>query len=160
MDRRRFVALSTLSLSSVTGCLNSGGRGGTTPSPSETASPTETGEGQRASGIEFARQESGQSTMTRERIVITNRSSDSWNIGGYTLAYSSGHKYNFSDLTLEPGADVAVVSRGVGDSVAESDPPTYYRNADLPELVLEDGSETMRLLDTDDEVVVEATYEG
>lgn len=47
-----------------------------------------------------------------------------------------------------------------GDSVAESDPPVYYRDADLPELVLEDGEETVKLLDRERGVVSEASYDS
>ena len=79
---------------------------------------------------------------------------------GYTLSYSSGYEYTFTGgLTVEHGAKVAVVSQGVGDSVAESDPPVYYRDGDLPELVLEDGNETIRLLDRDGDTIIEATYD-
>lgn len=50
------------------------------------------------------------------------------------------------------------MTQGVGDSVSDTDPPTYYRDAALIELVLEDGEETVRLRDGAGEVVVEATY--
>lgn len=109
--------------------------------------------------IGFAEQESDTSNATRERVLIRNVSGESRFVSGYSLSYSSGYEYTFSGgLTLEAGAKVAIVTQGVGDSVAESDPPTYYRDADLPELVLADGEETVRLLDADGEVVREATY--
>lgn len=55
-------------------------------------------------------------------------------------------------------ATLAVVSQGEGDSVADSDPPTYYQTAELPELMLEEGEETVRLLDTDNTPVATGTY--
>ena len=73
--------------------------------------------------------------------------------------YSSGYECTLSGgLSLEPQSTVAIVSQGAGDSVAEADPPTYYRNAALPELVLDDGEETVHLLNGDDDVVIEASY--
>lgn len=98
--------------------------------------------------------------MKRESIIVDNLGGD-LALSGYALRYSSGYEYRFSGLTLEPGSRVAVVSQGTGgDSVAESDPPVYYRDADLPELVLEDGEETVKLLDREREVVSEASYES
>lgn len=110
--------------------------------------------------IRFEEQEGDTGNRMRERVVIKNISEQSQDIRGYSLSYSSGYEYTFSSLPLEPRSKVAVVSQGTGDSVAESDPPTYYRDADLDELVLEDGAETVRLHDRDGERVVEATYEA
>lgn len=76
----------------------------------------------------------------------------------YTVAYSSSSEYTISGgLSLDP-ATLAGVSQDEGDSVADFDPHTYYRTAELPELVLEDGEETVRLLDTDDTPVATGPY--
>lgn len=109
--------------------------------------------------IQFEPQTTDASASTRERVLVANVSEERQYVSGYTVSYSSGYEYAISGgLTLDPRATLAVVSHGEGDSVAETDPPTYYRNADLPELVLEDGEETVRLLDTDDDPVATAAY--
>lgn len=100
----------------------------------------------------------GNSATSRERIVLENSSDSDLDLGGFVLQYESGDEYEFDGLVLEPGAAVAVVSQGTGDAVAESDPPTYYRDAELDELVLEDGQETVELFDADGNLVLEATY--
>ena len=109
--------------------------------------------------ILFEEQEGDTGNLVRERIIIRNESDHNIGIGGYTLRYGSGYEYTFSEeFSLEPYSKVAVVSQGKGDSTAESDPPTYYRDADLPELVLEDGEETVRLLNREEELTIEAVY--
>ena len=109
--------------------------------------------------IRFEEQESESSNVGRERVVIENVSGTTKSLTAFTLDYSSGYEHTFEQLSLETRSEVAVVSQGEGNSVAEADPPTYYRDADLPELVLEDGKETVELRDRDNEVLVTATYE-
>lgn len=109
--------------------------------------------------IKFTEQDGETSGTKREQILIRNTSGEAQSLSGYTLTYSSGYEYTFSGgLSLEPQSSVAIVSRGTGDYVAESDPPKYYRDANLSEFVLEDGKETVRLLNQENEVVVEASY--
>lgn len=109
--------------------------------------------------LRFEEQTDDSADTVRERVIVDNISGEDQSISGYTLAYSSGYEYTFSGrLILEAGAKVAVISQGAGESVAESDLPTYYQDASLPELVLEDGNETVRLFDKEDNLLVEATY--
>lgn len=109
--------------------------------------------------IRFKEHQGETANAVRERIIVMNLSKTDQNLQGYTLEYSSGYEYKFTDgPTLEPRAKVAIVSRGATTSVAESDPPTYYRDADLPSLVLEDGEETVKLLDEAGIALVVATY--
>ena len=121
---------------------------------------TADGEDEEEYEIRFEEQKSDSSNLGRERVVIKNVSGTTKSPTAFTLDYSSGYEYAFEQLSLENRSSVAVVSRGEGNSVAETDPPTYYRDADLPELVLDDGKETVELRDRDDEVVVTATYES
>ena len=153
MNRRAALAAAGVALTTpLPGCLSLGS------GDDDGQSDTPAG-GEATFDLEFAEREGDSSTHVRERIVVRNVSGERQNVRGYTLAYSSGYEYVFGGrLTLEPGSTVAVVTRGGRDGVADSDPPKYYRDADLPELVLADGAETVRLLDRDDEVVVEATY--
>ncbi|WP_265108241.1 lamin tail domain-containing protein [Halosolutus halophilus] len=155
MKRRRVLATTGIALSApLVGCLNTAT--GVEENNTRSQSPTDD---KSDFQIRFAEQEGDTAESVRERVLIKNSSEESQYISGYTLTYSSGYEYTFSGgLTLEPRSTVAVVSQGAGDSVAESDPPTYYRNADLPELVLEDGEETIRLLNQEDELVVEETF--
>ena len=155
MERRTVLTTAGIALStSLIGCLNTASDDET----DSTGSNTPTGD-ESAFRVGFAEQESDTAESARERILITNVSGESQSVSGYTLTYSSGYEYTLSgSLSLEPQSTLAIVSQGAGDSVAEADPPTYYRNAALPELVLEDGEETVRLLNGDDEVVTEATY--
>lgn len=155
MGRRTFLTTAGIALTTpLLGCLSTA----TDDDDDTTRSKTPTGE-ESAFEIGFAEQEGDTSESARERILITNVSGESQYISGYTLTYSSGYEYTLiGGLSLEAQSTVAIVTQGAGDSVAESDPPTYYRNADLPELVLEDGEETVRLLNGEDEVIVEATY--
>jgi hypothetical protein len=118
------------------------------------------GEDEEEYEIRFEEQKSDSSNLGRERVVIRNVSGTTNPLTAFTLEYSSGYQYTFEQLSLEDRSSVAVVSQGEGNSVTEADPPTYYRDADLPELVLDDGKETIELRDRDDEVVVTATYEG
>lgn len=142
MDRRALLAGAGLSFSTaVAGCLSA-----------------DTNE-ESIFEIRFEEQEGDSAEVLRERVIVVNTSGEDRNISGYTLSYSSGYEYTFSGvLTVEAGAKVAVVSQGAGDSVAEADPPTYYRDADFPTLVLENGEETVLLFDREDELIVEATY--
>jgi hypothetical protein len=121
---------------------------------------TANGEDEEEYEIRFEEQKSDSSNLGSERVVIRNVSGTTKSLTAFTLDYSSGYKYTFEQLSLETSSSVAIVSQGKGNSVVEADPPTYYRDADLPELVLEDGKETVELRDRDDEVVVTATYEG
>lgn len=155
MDRRTVLTTAGITLTtSLLGCLSSA-----TDEDDSTPSKTTTDE----SGFEigFAGQAGDTSESARERILITNVSGESQYISGYTLTYSSGYEYTFTGgLSLEPRSTVAIVSQGAGGSVAEADPPTYYRDAALPELVLEDGEETVRLLDRENEPVAQATFDA
>jgi hypothetical protein len=153
MERRTFlVAAVVFPSTAIPGCLNSA---------TDSMEPQTSTEDESAFEFEFEEQEGDTSESVRERVILENISGESQYISGYTLEYSSGFHYTFSGgLSLEHRSIVAVVSQGAGDSVAESDPPTYYRNADLPELVLEDGEETVGLLDRQGELVSEATHEA
>ena len=155
MNRRTVLTAAGIALvTPLSGCPSTGAGG----DDDRTGAGTPIEE-EAAYEIGFAEQEGNTSNAARERILITNVSGERRSVSGYTLTYSSGYEYTFTGgLTLESGGTVADVTQGAGDGVAESDPPTYYRDADLPELVLDDGEETVRLLDADDEVVREATY--
>lgn len=155
MERRTVLATAGIALSTpLIGCVSIA----TDDEDDRTESKTTTGD-ESIFKAGFAEQEGDTAESERERVLITNVSDESQYVSGYTLTYSSGYEYTLSGgLSLEPQSTVAIVSQGAGDSVAESDPPTYYRNAALPELVLEDGTETVRLLNGEDEVVIEASY--
>ena len=154
--KRRFV-LTTVGIaliSPLSGCLSTG-----TDPDDDSARPETPTDEETAFEIGFAEQEGDTADTVRERILIRNVSEKNQYISGYTLMYSSGYEYTITaGLSLAPRSRVAIVTQGTGDSVAESDPPTYYRDANLPELVLEDGEESVRLLDEGDEVVQNATY--
>lgn len=144
MQRRTVLSMAGVAVvTSLVGCLS-----------------TANGEDEEEHKIRFEEQKSDSSNLGRERVVIMNTSETTKSLTAFTLDYSSGYEYTFEQLSLETSSSVAVVSQGEGNSVAEADPPTYYRDADLPELVLEDGKETVELHDRDNEVVVTATYEG
>lgn len=110
--------------------------------------------------VQFEPDTGGGGVKSRERVILRNVSDEPVGLSGYRLVYESGREFVFSNLTLEPGAEVAVVSRDSSDGVAESDPPTYYRGANFDSLVLADGTETVRLVSPDGTVVLEADYEG
>lgn len=153
MERRTIFKMVGIGLSTpFAGCLSS--------APTNNEEHTdESGDDMAGVEIEFIEEKEDASDSKSEQVLLRNNSDENQRISGYTLTYSSGYEYTFSGgLSLEPGARVAVVSQGTGDHVAESDPPKYYRDADLPELVFEDGKETVRLLNQNDEVVVEASF--
>lgn len=155
VTRRTFGVLAGSATSLTTGCLtsNTGWQNRSETDTQNTAID--------ASRIEvaFEPRTDGNSAKARERVILINASDDPIDLEGCRLVYQSGPEYEFSDLVLEPRAKVAVVSRGVGDSTALSDPPTYYRDAELDSLVLEDGEERVTLLSPSGAVVLEATYE-
>ncbi|WP_224338178.1 lamin tail domain-containing protein [Haloprofundus halobius] len=155
MERRTVLATVGVAFSNLLlGCLSTA----TDDEDDRTRSKTPTGN-ESDFEVGFAEQEGDTADSVRERIQITNISGESQYVSGYTLTYSSGYEYTLTGgLSLEAQSTVAIVSQGAGDSVALTDPPTYYRDAALPELVLEDGEETVRLLNHEDEVVIEATY--
>lgn len=154
MHRRPLLAAAGALVAPLPGCLGTGiDRDDDGP---RSGTPTDEG---AAFEIGFAEQEGDSSNAGRERVLLTNVSDADRYLGGYTLTDSSGYEHSITGgLSLGPQARVAIVSQGVGDSVTDTDPPTYYRDAAHPELVLEDGEETVRLRDGADEVVVEATY--
>ena len=155
MERRRFLATTGVSFlipfagcSDATSDNNGDNMGSETPSNEKPNLE-----------IRFKEQEGDTGNPVRERIIIRNKSDHSIGIGGYTLRYSSGYEYTFSGgFSLEPYSKVAVVSQGEGDGTAESDPPTYYRDADLPELILEDGEEAVRLLNREEGLIIKEVY--
>lgn len=99
--------------------------------------------------------------VSSEHVAVRNVSNSDQQVTGYTLAYSSGHEYTVREgLLLEPGAKVAIVTQGRQNVVAESDPPTYYRGADLSGSVLADGSETVQWIDPDGNTVASATFDA
>jgi hypothetical protein len=155
-------------LTPVGGCLTMGDHddrsnteSGSSDSPSSPTHTPSATEAELTFEIQFEEGPADGPVVQREQVTVTNRSAEHQYVSGYTLAYSSGYEYAISGgVTLEPHATLAIVSQGEGASVAESEPPTYYQDAALPELVLTDGQETVRLLNYDDEPVVTATYDG
>lgn len=168
MNRRTVLVLTAGALTPAGGCLTAGDRSDRSSpesvTPDHPSSPTQTlvtTEIESAFEIQFEEGPADGPVVQRERVTVTNLSEERRYVSGYTLAYSSGYEHAISGgLTLEPRATLAIVSRGEGASVAESEPPTYYRDAALPELVLTDGEETVRLMNHDDEPVMTATYDG
>lgn len=168
MNRRMALGLIGGVLTPATGCLTTGSNNNRTSTesgtPDDPSSPTNTPSTPAAEStfkIQFKDGPADGPVVQRERVTVTNLSEERQYVSGYTVAYSSGYEYTISGgLTLEPHATLAIVSQGEGASVAESEPPTYYQDAALPELVLTDDEETVRLLNHDDEPVVTATYDG
>ena len=156
MERRGFLATTGVGfLIPVAGCSGTVSDG----SDDTESSPGAASDEKPNLGVRFEERGGDTGNLVRERILIRNESDQSIEFGGYTLRYSSGHEYVFSGgLSVEPYAEVAVLSRGEGDGIAESDPPTHYRDANLPEPVLRDGEETVRLLDRNGELLVEKLY--
>jgi len=169
MNRRIVLVLTSGVLTPAAGCLTRGSDDdqssteSRTPDDSSVTTNTLSTTGAESTfEIKFEEGPADGPVVQRERVIVTNLSEDRQYVSGYTLAYSSGYEYTISGgLTLEPHATLAIVSQGEEhSSVVESDPPTYYQTATLPELVLTDGEETVRLLNHDDEPLVTATYDG
>lgn len=64
-----------------------------------------------------------------EYILLENNSEDSLDTFGYVIEYPSDHRFELSDLTIEAGAQLAVLSREGENTVLESSPPVYLQYA-------------------------------
>lgn len=99
-----------------------------------------------------------------EYVVLTNTGAQPFDLTRYTLTYGAdgSHSYTFADLTIKPDAQVVVSSRTGEDTVLARAPPIYHRFADFgPETdtsVLDNTGDTVRLLNSDGEAVITATY--
>jgi len=101
--------------------------------------------------------------ISYEYLSIKNTAEKSRDISGYTVEYGSGHTYTVSELTLEPGATLSVLSRSGDDTVLVSYPPIYLRFAGLGEgkdtSVLEENG-TVFLKNSEGDIVAQEKYEN
>lgn len=101
--------------------------------------------------------------ISYEYLSIENTSEEPRDVSEYTVEYGSDHAYTIEDLTLEPGATLAVLSRNGDDTVLTSYPPTYLRFAGFGEgkdaSVLEENG-TVSLRNPEGEVVAQDDYES
>lgn len=154
--RRRVLAASSAAVTvALTGCLDARGSTATTTTTVSGVPPTS-----RRIEVRFHRASDEDALASRERVELRNGSEERVVLAGYTLRYSSGHRYEFEGLALPPDAGVLVVSQGTGDGAMKTKPPTFVRDANLGTNVLADGRETVTLVSPDGEAVLDETYDG
>lgn len=98
-----------------------------------------------------------------EYVLFKNESDDSVDVSGYSVEYSADHTYEVEGLVLEPGAQLALLSRSGQDTKLTSSPPVYLRYAGFgtgsdTSVLGENG--TIRVRDSEEALVVDAHYEN
>jgi micrococcal nuclease len=93
--------------------------------------------------------------LNEEWVRFTNTGTESLDLTGWRVAdESSSHRYQFSDLTLAPGASVTLHT-GCG---SDTDTERYWCNKDSA--VWNNGGDTVFLQDPNGNTVVAETYRG
>ncbi|QLH84260.1 lamin tail domain-containing protein [Halosimplex pelagicum] len=100
-------------------------------------------------------------TYEGEYVVFRNREESEVSLTGYTVAYSSGHSHELSELALEPRASLRLWSRDGGSRRLESRPPQYLLFAGIGEesdTSVMDGTGNVELRDPSGNLVNRAWY--
>lgn len=98
-------------------------------------------------------------------IALENGADDPRTVSGYVIEYPADRRYQIRDLTLEAGAQLAVIHKNGDDSTLLSNPPVYLRytgggtETNAAGTALEPTG-TVRVKDSAGAVVAEARYEG
>lgn len=95
-------------------------------------------------------------------IALENAAADPLPVSGYVVAFPSDRRHRLEDLTLEPGAQLALVLDRGEDSTLLSSPPCYLRytgsDADAAASELPANGD-VRVKDATGSIVAEARYE-
>ena len=136
MNRRRLLAASASGLvGGVGGCLS-----GRDERSASTADATESSESNGERGTERGAEPDGvlrfvgvyaaeadREFIDGEYVVLENGSDDPVAVSGYVVEYPGDRQHRIEDLTLEPGAQLALVNDRGEDSTLLSSPPIYLR---------------------------------
>ncbi|MFC7231889.1 lamin tail domain-containing protein [Saliphagus sp. GCM10025308] len=165
MNRRELLALSFAGIAvGLTGCLNATERGNLSNPDENESEDTENGDatvGLRFVGI-YA-DEADREFIDGEYILLQNESENSLDVAEYTIEYPSDHTYQIDELVVEPGAQLALLSRSGENATLQSSPPVYLRYAGFDEGVATsvlDENGTVRVRDTQESIVISADYEN
>ncbi|WP_459807476.1 lamin tail domain-containing protein [Halopiger thermotolerans] len=155
MNRRELLAASASGVAvGLCGCLE------TVRSRNQSAG---TDGGLRVAGVYAA--DADREFIDGPYVVLENDADEPRNVSGYVLEYPADRRYRITDLTLEAGAQLAVVRGGGDDSTLLSSPPVYLRYAGggtkggAAGTALEPNG-TVRVRDATGAVVAAARYEG
>jgi hypothetical protein len=97
-----------------------------------------------------------------EYLLVQNVADDAVDASGYVVEYPGDRTYRIEDLALEPGAQLAVLSRSGDDVTLASSPPVYLRYAGFgteSDTSVLGESGTVRLRDDRGTVVAEVSYD-
>ncbi|RKD93264.1 lamin tail domain-containing protein [Halopiger aswanensis] len=157
MNRRTVIAASASGIvAGVGGCL----------APLERRNPSAgTDDGVRILGVYAA--DADRDFIDGPYIALENGADEPRTVSGYVVEYPADRRYRISDLTLEAGAQLAVIHEYGADSTLLSSPPVYlrYTGGESDEDTGAAGSSlepdgTVRVKDPTGAVVAEARYEA
>ncbi|AEH36490.1 hypothetical protein [Halopiger xanaduensis] len=153
MNRRELLAASVVTAAGLGGCL----------APLERRNrPAGTDDSLRIVGVYAA--DADRDFIDGPYVALENGADEPRNVSGYVVEHPADRRYRITDLTLEAGAQLAVVHENGDDSTLLSSPPVYlrYTGADNDAGSAESGLETngtVRVRDPAGAVVAEARYE-
>lgn len=131
MNRRELLTVSSAgAVVGITGCLDAvEGSDRSTPKENESGD-TEKGNaeiGLRCIGV-YA-DEVDREFISGEYLLLKNGSDESLDVSGFVVEYPSDQTHRMGELVLEPGAQLALLSRSGQNTTLQSSPPVYLRYA-------------------------------
>ena len=158
MKRRTLLASAAVGLSpGLSGCLASFD-GAVASESAETTTPD--------SGLRFGGvypDEVDRDFLDYEYLLVQNVADDAVDTSGYAVEYPGDRTYRIEDLTLEPGAQIAVLTRSGDDATLTSSPPVYLRYAGFgtgSDASVLGESATVHVRDAQGSVVAAVSYEN
>lgn len=158
MKRRTLLASAAVGLSAgLSGCFASFD-GAVASESAETTMPDP---GLRFGGV--YPDEVDRDFLDDEYVLLRNIADDAVDASGFAVEYPGNRTYRIEDLTLEPGAQLAVLTRSGDDATLTSSPPVYLRYAGFgtgSDASVLGESATVRVRDAQGSVVAEVSYEN
>lgn len=165
MNRRKFLSLGSAGLvMGISGCFGNSRKNGN-PATEEDKSGTDKN-GIADVELRFAgvyADEVEREFIDYEYILLKNNSKDSLDISGYVIEYPSDREFKLSNLEIESGAQIAILSREGENTVLESSPPVYLQHAGFnteSDTSVLDKSGTIRVKNTHETIITSVSYEN
>jgi len=161
VNRRTFLAICSAGITAgVAGCQGLNIRSGDSEQSGST--PTEDGSEDTTNGFHITgvyADDIKREFLDGEYLLMENTGTDSLDVSEYVVEYPTSNSHQIADLVLEPGAQLVLKSRDGEDAVYQMSPPLYlrYLGADTAPLLGKSG--TVRVRNTEDEIVAAVSYE-
>lgn len=161
MNRRELLASSAAGLTAgIGGCLGAIDVSDASYSDEAESDDSESAESDaelRFVGVYAA--EADREFLDGEYLLLENGAGESADISEFVVEYSAADRtYRVADLVLEPGAQLALLSRSGRNATLQMSPPAYLRYAGFDTPVLGETG-TVRVRNASGSIVAEASYE-